>query len=606
MPGVFSPNESSSQRRPGQAATALALILFLVLAGRLYHFQVMRGEDFQADSQRNSIRAITLEASRGMILDRHGTVLAENRISYTISAIPGEISTGSITSLAQLIGRDPYELREMLQDKTLTRYRPVPVHRDASFETVSPVEEHLHDLPGVTVNIEPMREYSKGTLASHLLGYVAEINRDQLNELKTYGYQTGDLIGKNGIERAYERFLRGRNGLRYVAVNARGQTLGALNGMSAMAPVPGQNVYLTIDARLQEIAEQAIPDSLAGALIALDPNNGEVLAFVSKPGYDPNLFPTGISRTDWETIRNHPLKPLVNRATDGLYPAASTMKIITAAAALEEHEVGETEVMAGCAGGYQFGNRWTKCWHKGGHGAMPLNVAFAQSCDVYFYQAGLRLGLEKWSRYAKAFGLGSPTGIDTDDENGGLIPDMAYYAKSESRSWSPGKMLNLAIGQGEVLVTPVQMAVVAAAVANGGTVYSPHTLHHITSPMGEVMGQGFPSVKQRLPLTSATMAAIRRAMVSVVAHGTGARAGLPGIQVAGKTGTAQNPHGEDHSWFVAYAPASQPRIAVAAILENAPPGSTVPLVRRVLEQYFFGDSQPAAVSAYPTFSSPAQ
>lgn len=604
MPGAFSQNDLPSQRRPGQIALTVVTIIFLLLIGRLYYFQVVRGKDFQADSRRNSIRANTLEASRGMILDRHGAVLAENRISYTVSAIPGEISTGSITSLARLIGRDPYELREKLHDKSLTKFRPIAIYRDASFETISRVEEHLMDLPGVTVHIEPTREYPHGKLASHLLGYVAEVSKDQLETFKAQGYQSGDLIGKNGVEKAYERFLRGRNGLQYVEINAHGQELGPLNGMKTVAPVPGQNVYLTIDARIQEVAERAIPDSIAGALVALDPNNGQVLAFVSKPNYDPNPFPTGISKANWEEIRNHPLKPLINRAADGLYPSASTMKIITAAAGLEERSVSETEVMAGCTGGFQFGNRWARCWHKGGHGALSLNGAITQSCDVYFYQLGLRIGLERWAKYARAFGLGSPTGIDTEDESEGLIPDMAYYTKSEGRSWSAGKMLNLAIGQGEVLVTPLQMAVAVAAIANGGVVYSPFVLHHVTSPMDDVMGQGTPSVKGRLPLSPRTITALQNALAAVVDHGTGTRARLPGIQVAGKTGTAQNPHGEDHSWFVAYAPADHPKIAVAAILENAAHGSAVPLVRQVIEAYLIPDTPPAVISARPVSGPP--
>ena len=596
MPGVFSPNEPSSQRKPVQVAMFVATVLFLVLVGRLYYFQVVKSAYFQANSERNSIRAITLEASRGMILDRNGVMLAENRISYSISAIPGEISNSSIPLLARLLGQNSEELREKLKDKSLNRFRAIRLYRDASFELVAQVEEHLLDLPGVTVSIEPTRTYSKGSLASHLLGYVSEVSKTQLEQSKEDGYQTGDLVGKNGVEKAYERFLRGRDGLKYVEMNARGQELGPLPGMKSVAPVPGQNVYLTIDARLQEVAEQAIPDSLAGAVVAMDPNSGEILAFVSRPNYDPNLFPTGVSKVAWNEVRNHPQKPLLNRASDGLYPSASTMKLITAAAGLEEGKIGPENVMGvPCSGGFQFGNRWTRCWNKGGHGFMNVTGALTYSCDVYFYQLGLRIGLGKWSQYSRAFGLGSRTGIDTEDERDGLIPDAAYYDPEQGRVWSAGKMLNLAIGQGEVLVTPLQMAVVISAIANGGTVYSPHSLHHVTSPMNEVVGQGVPSVKKKLPLSPRTISILQNAMVSVVAHGTGARAGIPGIVVAGKTGTAENPHGEDHSWFVAYAPADHPRIAIAVILENAPHGSAVPVARQVIEAYL-GPSLPAMVS----------
>lgn len=594
MYGGFSRNENVSQKNQGYILGGIITLVFLVLIGRLYYFQVISGEVFQAHSERNSIRTVTLEAPRGLILDRNGIVLADNRASYTIAAIPFEISDATIDYLAELTERDAGSIREKIRDRTLNRFQPVPLLRDASFETVSRVEEHLIDLPGVTVLIEPTRLYTRGGMAGHLLGYVSEVNKEQLDQLKESGYQSGDLIGKSGVEKTYEQYLRGKNGLEYMEVNARGQELGPLPGMNTVLPVPGQNVFLTIDAVVQEVAEQAIPDTLAGALVAIDPTNGEILAYVSKPNYDPNLFPTGIPAETWNAIRDHPLRPLLNRAINGLYPSASTMKIVTSAAGLEENVIEANELLQPCVGGFKLGTRWAKCWHRG-HGALSMIGAITHSCDVYFYQLGLRLGLEKWGKYARGFGLGSPTGIDSGDENSGLVPDMAYYNAEASRAWTPGKMLNLAIGQGELLVTPLQMAVLTAAVANGGKLYNPSVLHRVkSSGAPPVITRG--GIKGELPITPETLKLLQESLVSVVNRGTGARARLKYTQVAGKTGTAENPHGEDHSWFVGYAPFDQPRIAVAAILENAPHGMAVPIVRQVIDAYLSPDRNPPIIS----------
>ena len=591
MPGVFSQNDNLPQKRQGYIATAIVSILFIGLIGRLYYFQVLEGAKYQSDSERNSIRTVTLEAPRGLIFDRHGVPLAENRASYTIAAIPIEISDATIARLGDLIDQDPAELREKIRDRSLNSFKPVHLQRDASFEIVSRVEEHLIELPGVTVQFEPTRLYPMDTIGSHLLGYVAEVSKAQLERLQSEGYQAGDLIGKSGIEKVYERFLRGKNGVKYIEVNVRGQEIGPLEGVAPIMPVPGQNVYLTIDARVQLAAEHAIQDTMAAALVALDPNNGEVLAFVSKPNYNPNLFPIGISPGDWKAINEHPKNPLLNRVTRGQYPAASTMKIVTGAAGIEEHLVDGAEryqPFQPCTGGFWIGRRYAKCWYSG-HGTLDLNGAITNSCDVYFYQLGLRIGLDRWAYYARMFGLGTPVGIDLGDELSGLIPDMSYFQSGEDRIWTRGKMLNLAIGQGEALVTPIQMAVLTAVMANGGTIHTPFLMRSVESPQGDTIVQGMPSVRDSLRLRPKTIAAIQKAMISVVNIGTGRRARIKDIQVAGKTGTAENPHGEDHSWFVGYAPADHPTIAVALILENAPHGAAVPVVRRVIEAYLIQD-----------------
>lgn len=593
MSGGFSQNDSPTHRGQLYLFIGIVTALFLLLVVRLFYFQVISGEEYRAHSERNRIRPVVLEALRGLILDRNGVVLAENSPYYTIAAAPFETSEETVDYLGELTGRDAQAIRRRIRDPSINRFNPIPVQRNVSFEIASRVEEHLLDLPGVLVQITPGRMYGMGTLASHVLGYVSEISRQELEERTEEGYRSGDIIGKLGVEKAFEHHLRGQNGLEFMEVNARGEDLGPLPGMPVLLPETGNNVYLTLDTRIQAVAEEAIPDSLAGALVAVEPMTGAVIAIVSKPGYDPNLFTEWIPQDAWDSLRNHPMKPLLDRTRDGQYPPASTMKIVTAGAALEEELVTQTTVFQACNGGYRFGNRWAGCWTYG-HGAMSFMDAMTHSCDVYYYQVGHRLGLDRWGQYARGFGFGAPAGFDGGDEQGGLVPDAGYYDPAKNRVWTPGKILNLAIGQGELLVTPLQMAMMTAAVANGGVLYTPYILDRAESPEGETVETGEPGIRDRLPVSRETLRLIQESMIAVVNAGTARSARLPYAQLAGKTGTAENPHGLDHSWFIAYAPAEAPRIAVAAIMENAPSGAAVPVVRRVIDAYLSLEDRPVA------------
>ena len=593
MSGGFSQNDSPTHRGQLYLFIGIVTALFLLLAVRLFYFQVISGEEYRAHSERNRIRPVVLEALRGLILDRNGVVLAENSPYYTIAAAPFETSDETVDYLAELTGQDAEAIRGRIRDPSINRFNPIPVQRNVSFEIASRVEEHLLDLPGVLVQITPGRMYGMGTLASHALGYVSEISRQELEERAEAGYRSGDIVGKLGVEKAFEHHLRGQNGLEFMEVNARGEELGPLPGMPVLLPETGNNVYLTLDTRIQAAAEEAIPDSLAGALVAVDPMTGAVIAIASKPGYDPNLFTEWIPQDAWDALRNHPMKPLLDRTRDGQYPPASTMKIVTASAALEEGLVTPSTLFRPCNRGYQFGNRWAGCWTSG-HGSMPFRTAMTHSCDVYFYQVGVLLGLDRWGQYARGFGFGAPAGFDAGDEQGGLVPDAAYYDPARNRLWTPGKILNLAIGQGELLVTPLQMALMTAAVANGGVLYRPYILDRAESPEGEPVETGEPGVRGRLPVSPETLRLIQESMIAVVNEGTARSARLPTAQLAGKTGTAENPHGLDHSWFVAYAPAEAPRIAVAAIMENAPSGAAVPVVRRVIDAWLSLEGRPVA------------
>lgn len=589
----FSQNDSPGQRGQLHLFIGIVTALFLLLAVRLFYYQIISGEEYQAHSERNRIRPVVIEALRGLIMDRNGVVLAENRPSYTIAAAPFETSDETVDYLGVLTDRESVDIRMRLRDPSMNRFNPIPVQRNVPPEIAFRVEEHLPDLPGILVQITPGRLYGAGRLASHVLGYVSEINRRELEELSEAGYASGDFIGKAGVEKALEHHLRGQNGMEFMEMNAHGQELGPVPGMQAMLPESGKNVYLTLDARIQTVAEEAIPDSLTGALVAVDPMTGAVIAIVSSPGFDPNLFTEQIPQETWDSIANNPMKPLLDRSLVGLYPPASTMKIVTASAALEENVVTPSTLLRPCNRGYQFGNRWAGCWTHG-HGSLPFRDAMAQSCDVYFYQVGHLLGLERWSRYARGFGLGIPTGYEAGEEQGGLVPDSDYYNPAENRVWTPGKILNLAIGQGELLVTPLQMAMLTAAVANGGVLYHPYILDRVETASGESVETGEPSIRNALPVSPETLNLIRESLIIVVNEGTARSARLPYTQLAGKTGTAENPHGDSHSWFVAYAPAESPRIAVAAIMENAPSGSAIPVVRQVVDAWLSLEPIPVA------------
>ena len=593
MSGGYSQNDGSTHRGQFYLLIGIVTALFLMLAVRLFYFQVISGEEYRSHSERNRIRPVVIEALRGLILDRNGIVLAENNPSYTIAAAPFETSDETVDYLGELTGLDVLAIRRRLRDPSVNRFNPIPVQRNVSFDTASMVEEHLLDLPGVFIQITPGRTYGMGTLASHVIGYVSEISREELDERADGGYLSGDIIGKQGVERSFEHLLRGQNGMEFMEVNARGEELGPLPGMPPLLPETGNDIYLTLDARIQSVAEAAIPDSLAGAVVAVEPWTGAVISMASRPGYDPNLFTERIPLETWNTLRDNPLNPLLDRTRDGQYPPASTMKIVTASAALEEDLVTANTIFRPCNRGYQFGNRWAGCWTTG-HGSMAFREAMTHSCDVYFYQVGHLLGLDRWGWYARGFGFGAPSGIDAGDEQAGLVPDGDYYDSANNRVWTPGKILNLAIGQGELLVTPLQMAVMTAAVANGGVLYRPYLLDRVESANGETVETGETKIRDWLPISRETLRMIQDSMIAVVNNGTARAAQLPNAQLAGKTGTAQNPHGLDHSWFIAYAPAEAPRIAVAAIMENAPSGSAVPVVRKIIDAYLSLENRPVA------------
>ena len=466
------------------------------------------------------------------------------------------------------------------------------------------VETNRFKLPGVAIEVKPRRRYHYPYLASHVIGYMGEITQDQLKDPTYINHRLGDWTGQYGIEKEFEPYLHGRRGQQVVEVNASGRVLKVID---YTPPDPGNNLHLTIDLGLQEAAQEALGDQV-GAVVAVDPNTGEILAMASTPTYNQSNFVMGISRENWKELLDNPLHPLENRAVSGQYPPGSTFKIISAAAALEEGVVTpETRIM--CPGSFTLGNQVYNCWKRSGHGKVNLHRALKESCDVYFYEVSLKLGVDKLAEYARAFGLGRPTGVGLANEKSGLVPTKAWKKRRYNVPWRMGETVSIAIGQGYNLTTPIQMAQVMAATANGGTLYQFHMVKEITSADGKTKKSFPPQVVGLLRFKPETLEQIRAGLTAVVEEqgGTGSHARVKGVNVAGKTGTSQVvslkkyrnvpdkdiPYKyRDHAWFVAFAPVENPKIALAVLVEHAGHGGSEagPVAQKVLQAFFYPET----------------
>ena len=572
----------------------LALLLF-----RLWNLQILDGENLRSQSENNRLRLIRTPPLRGVIYDRRGQLLVDNRPAYDVVLMPEDTHDlrKTIAGLTRYVSAGE-NFAEKISSREFRRpsHEGVVLAKDVSWPIITAVETHQLDLPGVSIEVSTRRYYPENGFAAHILGYVGEVNPRELAQFS--GYRMGDLIGKFGIEKKWESILRGKGGGQQIEVDATGKRLRVLGSVEATA---GQSLVLTIDAELQRRAEELL-DGREGAIVALDVHTGDVLAMASRPVFDPNLFARGITTKEWQHLVKDPLHPLNNRAIQGQYPPGSTFKVVMAAAALEKGVV-TPSTRFHCSGGLPFGGRVFRCWKRGGHGSVDLRKALAESCDVYFYQVGQRLGINAIAEYARRFGLGSPLGIPLDHEASGIIPDSAWKQQRLGAPWFAGETLSVAIGQGYVTATPLQMATVAATVANGGTVYRPHVVKRILGDEGEPLKEYEPEVVSRTGISASTLTVVREGMWGVVnaPHGTGKKAKLPDIIVAGKTGTSQVISGtkgkgtvlprryRDHAWFIAFAPFDAPEIAVACLLEHAGEGggaAAAPLVKEVLETYF--------------------
>lgn len=566
------------------------LIVIILLVARMFYMQTFQHRAYFEISEENRIRVVPEIAVRGRVFDRNGILMIDNRPSYVVAAVPSEISNLSAMSgdLSELLGVSEERIQKKIKKSRYRRYEPVRLKRDAPFDVVCRIEEASDHYPGIVLQLDQSRNYPENGSAAHLLGYPSEITEDELDKLRGKGFRSGSLIGRKGIERTYDHYLRGIDGTKYLEVTAGGKIVGPLDERDPIKPTAGFDLTLTIDYDLQLLAETLFTDTLSGALVAMDPNTGGILAFVSQPSFDANLFTGPLSTEDWKSLSTDKQHPLLNRCIQATYSPGSIYKLIVAGAALESGTVTTETRFLGCRGGYRYGNRVFKCHKLSGHGVLTLVDAIAASCNVYFYQLGKKLGLEKYSEYSRACGFGERTGIDISDEVPGLVPDADYYDKRYGeKKWSKSLILNLALGQGELLVTPLQMAAFYSALANGGRFLRPHVLQGLKTVEGAISMDA--EEIGRLPFSPETIAILKEAAFGVVNGelGTAHRAQVDGTTVAGKTGTAQNPHGKDHAWFCAYAPADNPVIAIACIVENAGHGGAVsaPIVAKVIERY---------------------
>lgn len=600
------------------AVYALVLVLlFLSVGGRLAYLQVIQGEHYAVLSEKNYIRIIPLTAPRGNLFDRYGQLVATNRPSFAVSLMELEdVDTAeTVRELAGLLGVTAEEIEEKIA-RHHHPFEPVRIATDITPEVYTKVAEARDRLPGVVLEILPVRDYVFDQLAAHLLGYVSEIGPDELNpESGSYRgpeYEPGDIVGKSGLEYRYDVELRGVDGGQQVEVDALGRLVDVLG---EIPPVNGHDLVLTIDAEMQKVAEEffdtwtarirdgegfseKFPDADSGACVVLKVDTGEILTMFSRPAFDPNVFATGIDVPTFnELFRTNPDRPMFNRVLQGQFPPGSTFKMVTAVAALEELPAFDPDVRIADPGYYGFGNVTFRDWKKGGHGSVDLTAALKYSCNTYFYGLGKQIGVgpnlrpDHLIQWSQGFGLGQPTGID-------LYPKEAtgYIAGSDpDAAWYPGMALQAAIGQGHDF-TPLQMAVYTAALANGGVRYVPQVVKEVRSPDGRVLNRFEPQMSGQLDMAPETLDLIKRGMVASATELTGG--GGPGtsawlfynfpIQVAGKTGTATKPPGDDHAWYVAYAPADDPEIAVVVLVERGGHGSTAaaPLAKAIFEQYF--------------------
>jgi penicillin-binding protein 2 len=563
----------------------ILVVAFLVLSGAFFRTQVLQVEQFRLRSKSNRLRAVPLAAPRGPVLDRHGLVIADNIPGYAVKLLaPSPDSLRSVLErLASVVPLDSADREQVVRRFRAAPYQPALVFNSMSFDVIARLEERRMDLPGLVIQTEPRRFYPAGRAVAHVIGYVGEVSERDLEGSRYPGARLGTIVGREGLEAQYDSVVRGREGIRYIEVNARGAMVREEATSPSIAPVPGRPLQTTLDLPLQLYVDSLFSDSLAafrGAVMAMTPR-GEILALHSTPSFDPNDFVGGISAERYRALTAEEAGlPLFNRAIKGAYPPASPFKLATAAMALRRGLVSFTTHMdQPCTGGYRFGNRVFKCWKREGHGSLDLVGAIAASCDVYFYQLGLRLGLDALLEDGIQMGFRDRTGVDLGNEAQSFYPaSRAYYDRAYGpRGWTNAVTLNLSIGQGENNQTLINMMRFYQALAGDGTEVTPYLVAAARRDTRD------------LGLTPAQLEGLRDAMRAVVTRGTAAGSQGRLLDLAGKTGTAQNPHGPDHGWFIGFAPADRPAIIVGAILEQGLHGSSVaPWVVRIVRRYLEG------------------
>jgi penicillin-binding protein 2 len=584
----------------------LVVISFLCLWMRIWYLQILKWQYLTGLSESNRVRMVTLPANRGIIKDRNGETLVSIRPAFNLYLTPEDTQDldSSLDKLSQRITLDREKLKsEMARAKS---FKEVLIKGDISREEVAFVEENNMSFPGIHIKAEPLRNYVFNDLASHTLGYLGEISKVRLKSHEDSSYKQGDFVGKNGLENIYESLLRGQKGYKEVEVDVSGRELKTLR---KLPPESGNNLILTLDVNIQKELERLMTktadQNMNGSAVVMKVQTGEIMAIISKPSFDPNKFAAGISPNDWNELISDEWHPLQNRSIHGQYPPGSTYKIVTALAGLEEGII-KPDTSIYCPGHFKLGRGRYRCWKKSGHGAMNLHDSLVQSCDVYFYTIGHRLGIDTIAKYAKRFGLGSPTRLGLSREKRGLIPTTQWKLLNKKEPWQLGETISASIGQGFNLVTPIQQAIMMTAVANGGVLLKPYLVKRIEELGGKAHKEFYPEVIGQVGVAPEHMEQVRLALRDVVngAKGTGKKSRMKNVIVSGKTGTAQVVRmksneeiakGEiipfkyrDHAWFVAFAPYEKPEIAVAIIVEHGGHGGATagPIAGKIFKKYF--------------------
>jgi len=585
-------------------------LAFLLIFIRLWSLQVIMGGDLRRLSENNCIRLRENPADRGMLLDRKGRILARNRPSFEVYLVPEDVKANPevIPQVGKLLNLPAEDIQQRFDtQKRRAPFKPVKIKSDIDWNELALLETNRVHLPGLIVDVRPRRAYDYGDLASHLIGYLGEIDENELKQPKETPYRMGALIGKYGIEYRWENDLRGVDGGRQIEVDALGREI---RPMGVVEPFPGNNLFLTIDLDLQQTAEEAYQDK-NGALIAMDPKTGRILAMVSKPSFEPDVFARNILPEEWKSLVENPAHPLQNKGIQGQYPAGSVFKIITAIAGLESGAITPNTTFS-CTGAFPYGNRNFRCWKEKGHGSISLHRAIVESCDIYFYQVGLKVGPDLIAHYANEFGLGKVTGIVLPHERSGTVPSSSWKKKRFGVPWYSGETLSYSVGQGYLNTTPLQLLMLISGVANGGKLFLPQVVEKVENIYGSKLKEYPPVELERANVSEKTLQIVQDALRGAVndPHGTGWTCALKDVKVAGKTGTAQViklpdnfKKGDmnrvplkfrDHAWFVAYAPFEDPRIAVAVLVEHGGFGASAaaPIAKKVIERYF--NVQPSA------------
>lgn len=539
--------------------------IFLFILIRVAWLQLVEGKRYRYLSRTSHLRLLSLSAPRGKILDREGKVLADNRAIFSIGVVPENVENlpEILNSLERILPLNIERIKKRIKNIS-NPFRPVILKKNVSLSKITYLLEREEEFPGVVILTQPVRNYPYGKLVAHVIGYLGEVSKEELNSSSASGIELGDLVGKIGIEKVYNRYLQGEKGGKQLEVDAYGRELKTISRKDS---IPGDNIYLTLDLKMQQIAEEELGERKGVVLIG-NPHTGEILVLLSHPSFDSNLFAQGISPQVWDKLFNDPGDPLENRAIRGEYHPGSSFKIIVAIASLEEGKATKNTTFF-CGGKLRIGNRIFKCWKEGGHGWLNLEGAIIHSCNVYFYQLGLKTGAEDIIKYTKLFGLGQLTGVDLVSEKKGFVPTPKWKKKNYKDAWYPGDTANLSIGQGYILVTPLQMLSVINVIANGGNLLKPYLLKKIVDSEGKVIFSNSSQEIRKVPISSSTLKILRRALREVVTKGTGWRAENKVVKISGKTGTAEVAgRKEPDNWFVGYAPSKNPSLSIVVLVEK--------------------------------------